>query len=1043
MLLLRRSFRSKRNIFSPLAPLDVFFTMSARIRALDVTLLCSMKTFALESLARALDIWRSQASIPLFLAPAAARPVAWGCPKQRTRQVRKYASIAPTRSLHHKNNLTVGSHQDYSSILSTSPRRRDPKAWADLLDQYLPHELRLGINEFAISVSDADSPRPIQGLPHLLFTARTTKPLKLDLLSYIGVSQGRWEAVVWLVKAILNRCTNSEPLLDWETARCERDTAWVACGKSLEELTSHMILAEEFTKPSGPGPTLDEITHAEPSEHWRVSEYMKREGIGQIWQSIGCMILQAADRPQEDKTFKLIMFNVFQILGHLHHINALPGTIYNYTPAEDPSVLRRPPTLNWLSSHIMTILSDTAWKIHEVSSNPFPIGANRTNSGYELPVASLQPRIRALGPEVWLDLVLWSCVEGGWITQGAWIVGEMMRRKGDQRWSAVNWHALRKPSVQSDAWSRVKSEIERSRMNQIGRGVGIAGRSGGLTIVDTDPRTVSSEVIVALVDGLINTTRSTTGLHGNSPDDVQRYLIACKNLLERKYFALDTNSWNTLILRLVESGGFFPEAEPRILEYIMNLTPSYLKELGALETEMSPSSSVQGYAADQTTANLGLLHRSLRAFSEQGDVQGALRTFKKLQSMVDANRSRAIQDLALDVDYQRLAQVSIESAADDLDAIPGVYPNIPTNVLAAFLDLVTEAKLFDLGTWLLYSDEVDGPTILPEMYSDTNLQPALLRFATATADGSLLNQITKKLVAPLSENVLRALMHCQIVLRKWEAAADLLAYFQEEEEMAWNATDVMVVGRTILRVENNTSIGSLEKTQSLSRARALLQGLLQGKYNSTRDKSQLLDLSQIRMVNQLSRIFQTVPGSLSEIATTVSQSYRASASCSVSSRAFNILLEGIVENHGSIAGRRLWNRWCQRVDSDALKRPLQQSDGTERVVIPNLHILRTIMHPIAQARYSARNKGNLTSKDVRSSGDEQKQSNQISTSAGEKTIANRSTSNARSPPQLSLEEENDLVRWGVRMYRKFGLTDREIDMELPGALSQQEPAEDS
>lgn len=978
-----------------------------------------MKTSALRSLARVLDIGKLRVSVPVFLAPTAARFAPWGCPKQWTMRVRKYATLATNTPLPQRDNFPVNSDPDYMSMLSSSLRRRDPKAWADLLDQYLPHELRLDTNKLAGQTYDVESLRPIQSLPRLLFCARTTKPLKLDLLSYVGVVQGRWKAVLWLVKAMLDQCLHSKTSLDWNTLDITQDTPWLMNDYTMDELTSQPIRAEECLDSSDRGLTLDELTHANPSEHWRVAEYMKREGFGQLWQSVGCMILQAADRPNDDETFKSIMFNVFQILGHLHHINALPRTIYNYTQAEDPSVLRRPPTLNLLSSRIMTILSDCAWKVleREVSSKTSLSGATQTNSSYDLPIASLQPRIRELGPEVWLDLVLWSCVEGGWIMEGAWIVGEMMRRKGDQRWSAMNWSALNKPSVPNNAWSSVKSEIERSRINQMGRGISIAGRPGGPTVLDTNPRTVSSEVIVALTDGLVSTARRTFGLHGNSPAEIQQYLNACKNLLERKHFALDTNSWNAIILRLVESGGFSPEAEPKLLEFIINLTPSYLKEAEPLGIDQSPSSSAQGYAANQTTANLGLLHRNLNAFSDHGDVQGALRTFRKLQALVDANRSRAIQGLALDLGHQEFVEASTDATRTDLDGVPGVHPSIPTNVLARFLDLVTEAKAFDFGRWLIYSDEVDGPTIPPEMYSDKNLQPALLRFATATASASLLGKITKKLETPLSEDILRALMHCQVVVRKWDAVGDVLAYFQQEGGMKWNATDVMVIARTIMRIENGKHTNSFEKATSISKAHVLFQTLLEGKYNSARDQSQQADLSQIQMMNQLREILQTVPGSLSEVAAAVSPPSRFSAGCGVPCRAFNILLEGVVENYGCIAGRRLWDQWCGNISSDAHRKPLPQISGSEKVVVPNLHMLRTIMDPIAQARYNAGNEESSSTKSASSS--------------------------VEGLSRLSLEEEKDICRWGVGMYRKFGLTNKEISMELPGVLSQREPEEDS
>lgn len=974
---------------------------------------------------------------------------------RRLQHFRHYGSIihdVPIQTKKIKHPPSGYYKSDFATALSSSPRRRNPEAWVDLLEPYLPLQLRADQNDAPNGAILEKNVRPIQGLPGVLFRARTTKPLKLDLLSYMGIQQGRWTAVVWLVKAILKQCAAANKVMEREILQSVQNAPPRVTEMSLDEITLAPIHHEGIVMFSAKHPSLDDSTDPESRGNRKTLDAMRREGVGQLWQSLGSMILQAADRPTEDPASKIVMSHVLQILAHMHHINALPESIYNYDPAKDTSVLQRPPTLHLLSSRIMTILSDSVWKAQEktVASEAGSVGAKYTYKDHELPVATLQPQIRELGPEVWLDLVLWCCVEGGWITEGAWIVSEMARRKGDQRWSAINWHAIRELSVPiRNLAAQVKSEIAKSRMNQIAGGIGIAGGSASSTFMEMAPRTVSSEVIVVLVDGLVNTISKTTTMYGNSPAEVQQYLNMCKNLLERKHFALESNVWDSIVLRLVDSGAFNPNATPRVLEQIVNLTPTYFKELEDSDSTNSPSSSTYDYIVDQTAASLGLLHRALYAFALSGDVQGALRIFKRLQSLVDANRYRTIKSFADDL-HQHEGD-SVESTGNDSDDVAGLHPQIPVATLAVLLDLVTDAKLFDFGKWLLYSEEADGSTIPLDMYSERSIQPALLRFATATADSTLLNRVTRQLEAPLPENILRALMHCQIAIGKWDAVEDLLTYFQRQRRMRWNASDVMAIASTILHMDNEVRNNTSREDPSTSDSRTLLRSLLQGKYNSERDPWELPDLSQIRLMNQLGRILSTVPGDLCEKASSSTVMGRSSTPSHVPAQAFNILVEAIVDIYGSTAGKQLWDRWCDEARIGDAEVSSEQSsnlitrDGFERVVTPNLYILRTIMRPIAQARLNAGDakvwtKGTIDKAQVTQDEHHVNQTLQTLVSDSIEKEAGVSATAANSTAVLTSEQ--DLVEWGTKMYRRFSLTDSEISIELPDAIPRR-PKEDT
>ena len=100
------------------------------------------------------------------------------------------------------------------------------------------------------------------------------------------------------------------------------------------------------------------------------------------------------------------------------------------------------------------------------------------------------------------------------------------------------------------------------------------------------------------------------------------------------------------------------------------------------------------------------------------------------------------------------------------------------------------------------------------------------------------------------------------------------------------------------------------------------------------------------------------------------------------------------------------------------------------------------MQPIAQARYDARSKDGFSGKDMPSPNEDRKRAKQTSTSEGESTSGKHSTIDDGGPARPSLAEDRDIVQWGVRMYKKFGLTDQEINVEIPEALSRREAEKD-
>ena len=905
----------------------------------------------------------------------------------------------------------------------SSPRRLKAEPWATAIEPYLPSNLRVGDNKMTEEeeVIERQPLRPIHSLPDILSIARSS--CRLDLLSYIGVNQGRWEAVIWLVKAMMEKYPGHTGM---ERASCQLPRLlWDTLDKSLDDVTSNAIKLET-TPPSQASRKQDwlysgfsfddypSLHHPDHRDHPRVRG---RKSLGQIWQSLGTMILQAADHPADDSSYNVIMSHVFQILGYLHRINAFPNSIYYYATAADPTVIQRPPTLYVLSKRIMSTLSDVEWGLQWEETIIWA-----RSLGYEMPKAIVKPKIREFDPGLWLDLILWACVEGGWISEGAWIVMEMQRRAADKdtRWSTVSWPAIRERKAPKTSWiSMFRLTIDKTQLNQVG-GIGIA--TGTNEQIDMGTRTVSREVVLALLDGLLNGPLSTAGGLNMTPLELRRSIIAFKSLLDSKHPDLDGSFMDSVILRLLESFQNVKE-QPGLLSRFLDLRSTELKQTTGHHGATDPTHTDD---LTDSAAVLGLHHRTLYRLSIDGNQEGSLRTFKKIQSIVDTQREGRILAFAHEL-RERLGRGDDVSdlTGNEGDPVPLIQlPQVPLSALVSFVDLITNSRLLDLGNWLLLNEDIDGGLMDPALYSNQSIQPALLRFGTATSDSRLLTKVLLGLEMPLSEPIVHALLQFQANLRNWTAVEQLLEYVKNEPNRAWKPSDATVVAKVIMQMEHEPPDHS--NADSITRALSILQNLVNGKYNSKADPSNVTpDFFQTKIANQLGRILQKLPGSLSKITIRPrGQDLRGHASADITPYAFNILVETVANIQGSLAAKKLWDRWCRVVDVPNRERwsRIPFGDGGERVVTPTPHMLRTVLRPLLETRRAlhAAMKDELIK--------HQQSKKEASTDQDDP-----SSVTVQEKFQLGGEDQA-VIEWGIGMFKDFGMSEDDINGEIPGSF---------
>ncbi|KAK5163195.1 hypothetical protein LTR04_002678 [Oleoguttula sp. CCFEE 6159] len=925
---------------------------------------------------------------------------------------------------------------DYRAWYPDRSVRRDASSWVALVEPLLPPQLRSSTPQ--PDTKRAKATLSVKDIPHILLKAR--RSYDVDILGCLGVEQGRWRAVVWIVK-----CLVEHPVAAAESTGTVRplfNVSWRNAG-SLDEATEHPILAEHTAAHDlSPRRSLDELTDTS-AIYSRGVLHVRREALGQVWRSLGNMILSEARSQRANASS--IMPHVLETIAYLHHVGIVPESTYAYVPTQDNSALQQPPTLHLLSSRILTSLSDAAWRAHEllVAEEANATGAQYTFLSHEIPGARSRLKVTELGPEVWLELVLWSCLHGGWVMDGVAIIEAMRQIQDTGKWSLVCWRDILNSSGTDQLG---KSAIDWGKLQNIAdantrTARGEEHRGDRLRV----ERTISSEVVAAYVDALISTLRVGVGKRGTVPGTILLRIKLLKAFLEDFRMGLGNSSWDAIIVRFVESQGIDIERDPGMMEGILDLSPSFGQELESVNAplELYPPSLTPTYVLDGSAAALGLLHRTLRAYIEANNVGGALRTFRRLQVYTDDNKERSLKQFFREMKDRLHSQdadgsFSFESNFSGIE-YPGFHPQFPVNVLGPLLDLVTDAKAYQFGRWLLDSKDIDGPVVSESLYSDRGMAPSLIRFATATQDKSLLLKVTKAQsgvdggkASPLPANVLLAFLDSQIVQRNWTSVENILEFMGSFPDYAWNYTTLAFLVKSMLHHRTIRHPTQADE-QSLSKAATIFGTLLQGRYNRAR-------AGRDSQLNCILGVLSSVNPAWARFCLGL-RPLPAETRLDLPTSIFNILLKGVVDAYGSSAGKRLWDIWCgetippvgkvkpsgnggvstmpRRRSSPAISRedsvtvvPLGDNPGSTVTFrgrfAPSLSTLRVIVQKALEEQRQAPKQEALSVEDQ--------------------------TDGLLSDPKLEIPATQHVLAWAAGVFRSLGLREDDIEREL-GSLS--------
>ncbi|TKA70601.1 hypothetical protein B0A55_06705 [Friedmanniomyces simplex] len=760
--------------------------------------------------------------------------------------------------------------------------------WSPLLEACLPPNLRRSDYGYP-TVLCGTAPRE---RAEIILAARQRPVSKkgTDLLHDLAVSQGRWKAAVWLMKDLID---HFGPAVQQAGQPTVSQTLWNA-QVSLHQITSEPINLPHPGRSAAGSPLhvnlpqmipLDIAEAQSESEDTYKPDSFARNVLGVVWRTLGAMIVSCGDGPVRPE--------ILEIIAHLHHQDLLPKDIYSRTPGEDETAIQQPPTLHLLSSRILTSLSDAAWRAHE---QVIVDKASATGSKYiplrpEIPGTAYRIHIAGLRTEVWLELVLWACLHGHWVLEGAAILRSICGQS-EPTWRPISWRLLMPvPSGRFEDWHKLEYIFNTRSPKTMDQEAA----------VHDVKRTVSSEVVNAYVDALLSEMNAGDADRAVRPVHVLQDLMVLHDFLERSDVKLGRGSWDAVVLRFVEAAGDIAK-HSNYLRHLIGLGG----EVRSINTRDMPP-----YVLDGSAAMVGIAHQALRIHIKAGNLHPALQVLAILRIYADANKKRISGDsFASPQSGTKPKRHGLFTSNFDTRNDPALELKLPSTILGPYLELVTDdAQTYTFGKRLLYSEEGNDPLIPESLYNDPAIAPALVRFAVATNDRSLLSKLVQTRAQEdvetgerqeLPQNVLQAFLDAQIQLHEWAAARRILQTLAETKASGWNIVNLAVLSRTMILLGKPNQSGNEGSGGNLAEAKSLFAAMVKGEYSGPRHNN----ASMREQVSSLLTVISMTDAQWTSFCPSV-KGYRRWFTFNLPTRAFNKVLEGVLDTYGVTAAHRL------------------------------------------------------------------------------------------------------------------------------------------
>lgn len=632
-----------------------------------------------------------------------------------------------------------------------------------------------------------------------------------------------------------------------------------------------------------------------------------RAAVGEILQSLGGMIVHATDAPPQESA--KIMAHVLQIIAHLHHIDALPSNIYHSAITDAHATLYNPPTLHLWSSQILAALSDAVWTAHEklaaVESAAKDAQGKEASQGKQR--TSWRLNTPQLAPEAWMEFLLWTCVQGDFIVEGASIVQQLLRRNTpSQQWSVVAWDVERNAPA---ARSLAQMASDREPSNQPGphSRLPTKNRRPASAVLTLGTKRISNEVVKAFIDGLVRLPHLRGFDTDHSPDQIVGLVQDLKDFMARGGYRSDQQWWDQMVSRVIDALGPGLRSHDGAFGPLLRLVTDWAQANKGFtgSGEKASFGQTSRLRLHWVNASIELLCHQLSRTSQSGNFSGARVLLGHFQYVPSLN-----QLLPTVTGSKNDTQPSRGTPLVDLH-LPVLEPL--AIALASFFNLLVQKDQTDWAGGLLSKVPDAQASFVEKLYQHPLLQEALIRFAGLTANHELFNQLEAS--APsLSVQNLRALLESEVQTRRWKVVPQLLEALKLDPERSWDANLAMRLTAMVLPVEVQGESNNGGDKDDRSIAQGILKGLLDGEYGppeserlTSPDRTNAYVVALRRVIADATEDASFLEGSSAEV------SSRLVLIDKIPVHGFNILLHEAVRRHGPFRGQRMWELWCENV----------------------------------------------------------------------------------------------------------------------------------
>lgn len=775
------------------------------------------------------------------------------------------------------------------------------------------------------------------------------------------VRNGRQKGALWLIGELLERIASETSL---GGGALPSNLAWPSLGQVASSSAACEDVFNEHASQSAKMADID--VWFDKNEFFRPGAADEYELMTYIWSSLARLVLDTMTMSEVDA--RETMSFVLIVLAGMHRLDLMPHDIYHYDPSVAASNVQRPPILHMVSSRVLQSLSDAVWRDLQdeaVEEAVKQLGVSLREVLKEPPGGRFRLSVKPLAPELWIEMFLWCCIEGGHAHAASNIL-KMLHEETENPWFAIRWN---QPNAHGTLHGHIDWErVELRTGGTVGR---VEGYSHDEPFVTIPERTVSVEAVLAVIETLINSNIATThqqSMSNYTQSTIHKITKAASFLephdLPKSYF-------DYLGTRLLQLDAFDMAVQPIVLKRWSRR----LKEMSGLATITKPCRHQNLELESILTHGLafpGIQHQALDGLVQIGDVHNSLDLFNEIQETVDRSKVNDIEEFlgaededtveeeerASDVHEEPLGSNVVETKPYFETRLPSTvleyahsHGQLPLHKVAGLLNLISDNNLVGLGQWMLYADELDGPLVPQCAYRHHSFTAALYRFASISGDTNLLDAVMNETLFSkrmTSVRVMRSLVNAHITFGNYGVARRILRQLAMAQGGGPSAMILAHLAAQILHLERACKQEvdqdqPSDERRRLKRACTLLTDLIRGLYDC---KTASFRMDQIALYRQqiahVLRLMARIQGSVLPY---ISQLYVArflgGNQISLPVLVFNRFLSAVVETCSAQKGLELWQLFCN-LDRGLTSVEVDDMEGTEEMQSRNITEISTL-----------------------------------------------------------------------------------------------------